>query len=225
MSILFEPYRIGAMEIKNRFVRSATYFGLSDEDGYVGERSVELMRTLARNEVGLIVTGYAFVARSGQVFADMNGITVDMTVDPFGEPIGTPVTSGGDAGMRELFSSHLSNVPRTEVQVGDTWTAVEKMPVNGMGDGMSLGEVSVTVTFEVLGFKKHAGRDCMVIGLEGEMDGPAGDSLRTIGAVLNMEVAMKGVIFFDYERGQMVRTAMDVDIEAGAVLKLPAALL
>ena len=77
MSILFEPYRIGAMEIKNRFVRSATYFGLSDEDGYVGERSVELMRTLARNEVGLIVTGYAFVARNGQVFADMNGIDAD----------------------------------------------------------------------------------------------------------------------------------------------------
>jgi len=77
VSILFEPCRIGAMEVKNRFVRSATYFGLSDEDGYVGERSVELMRTLARNEVGLIVTGYAFVAQSGQVFADMNGIDAD----------------------------------------------------------------------------------------------------------------------------------------------------
>ncbi len=77
MSMLFEPCRIGAMEVKNRFVRSATYFGLSDEDGYVGERSVELMRTLARNEVGLIVTGYAFVAQSGQVFADMNGIDAD----------------------------------------------------------------------------------------------------------------------------------------------------
>jgi 2,4-dienoyl-CoA reductase-like NADH-dependent reductase (Old Yellow Enzyme family) len=77
VSILFEPQRIGRIEIKNRFVRSATYYGLSDENGFMGDPSVELMRTLAGNDVGLIITGYAFVARSGQVFADMNGIDRD----------------------------------------------------------------------------------------------------------------------------------------------------
>jgi 2,4-dienoyl-CoA reductase-like NADH-dependent reductase (Old Yellow Enzyme family) len=77
VSVLFEPLRIGHLEIKNRFVRSATYYALADEDGYVGERSAELMRTLASNEVGLIISGYAFVAKSGQVFADMNGIDAD----------------------------------------------------------------------------------------------------------------------------------------------------
>ncbi len=77
MSILFEPQRIGRIEIKNRFVRSATYYGLSDEDGFASDPSVELMRTLASNDIGLIITGYAFVARSGQVFADMNGIDSD----------------------------------------------------------------------------------------------------------------------------------------------------
>jgi 2,4-dienoyl-CoA reductase-like NADH-dependent reductase (Old Yellow Enzyme family) len=74
VSILFEPQRIGRVELKNRFVRSATHYGLADENGHVGDPSVELMRTLAGNDVGLIITGYAFVARSGQVFADMNGI-------------------------------------------------------------------------------------------------------------------------------------------------------
>ncbi len=77
MSILFEPLRIGRIEIANRFVRSATYYGLAGADGCVGDASVELMRTLAMGEVGLIVTGYAFVARSGQCFADMNGIDRD----------------------------------------------------------------------------------------------------------------------------------------------------
>lgn len=77
MSVLFEPVRIGRMESRNRFVRSATYYGLADENGFVGDASVELMRRLARNEVGLIITGYAFVVRSGQVFADMNGIDSD----------------------------------------------------------------------------------------------------------------------------------------------------
>jgi 2,4-dienoyl-CoA reductase-like NADH-dependent reductase (Old Yellow Enzyme family) len=77
VSILFEPQRIGRIEIKNRFVRSATYYALSDENGFVSDASVDLMRTLASNDVGLIITGYAFVARSGQVFADMNGIDSD----------------------------------------------------------------------------------------------------------------------------------------------------
>jgi 2,4-dienoyl-CoA reductase-like NADH-dependent reductase (Old Yellow Enzyme family) len=77
MSVLFQPQRVGRIELKNRFVRSATYYGLADEAGHVGDLSVELMRTLASNDVGLIITGFAFVARSGQVFADMNGIDTD----------------------------------------------------------------------------------------------------------------------------------------------------
>jgi 2,4-dienoyl-CoA reductase-like NADH-dependent reductase (Old Yellow Enzyme family) len=77
VSVLFQPQRIGRIEIRNRLVRSATYYGLADERGRVGDASVELMKTLAGNAVGLIITGYAFVARSGQVFPDMNGIDSD----------------------------------------------------------------------------------------------------------------------------------------------------
>ena len=77
MSLLFEPLKIGRIEIQNRFVRSATYFGLADSNGCVGDLSVELMKNLAANRVGLIMTGYAYVDRTGQVFADMNGIDSD----------------------------------------------------------------------------------------------------------------------------------------------------
>jgi 2,4-dienoyl-CoA reductase-like NADH-dependent reductase (Old Yellow Enzyme family) len=77
VSVLFQPLRVGRIELKNRFVRSATYYGLADEAGHVGEPSARLMKTLASNDVGLIITGFAFVARSGQVFADMNGIDTD----------------------------------------------------------------------------------------------------------------------------------------------------
>ena len=74
MSILFEPMKIGNLEIKNRFVRSATYFALADDDGFIGQPSVDLMRTLAEGGVGLIVTGYAYIMKSGQCFIDQNGI-------------------------------------------------------------------------------------------------------------------------------------------------------
>jgi 2,4-dienoyl-CoA reductase-like NADH-dependent reductase (Old Yellow Enzyme family) len=77
MSILFEPLTLGNFEIKNRFVRSATYYGLSNTDGFIGNESIELMRELAKNEIGLIVTGYAYVLKNGQVVPDMNGIQDD----------------------------------------------------------------------------------------------------------------------------------------------------
>jgi 2,4-dienoyl-CoA reductase-like NADH-dependent reductase (Old Yellow Enzyme family) len=80
VSILFEPQRIGRLEIANRFVRSATHYGLADGDGCIGQPSVDLMKTLAGGNVGLIITGFAFVARDGQVFADMNGIDRDVQI-------------------------------------------------------------------------------------------------------------------------------------------------
>lgn len=83
MSILFEPFKIGNFEIKNRFVRSATYYALSDENGFPGEKSTALMKTLAENEVGLIVTGYAYVQKNGQCFIDMNGIQDDDHIPGF----------------------------------------------------------------------------------------------------------------------------------------------
>ncbi|MBU4318434.1 MAG: NADH:flavin oxidoreductase [Proteobacteria bacterium] len=77
MSKVFEPLKIGKLTIPNRFVRSATYYALSDANGYISDESVELMKTLAEGEVGLIITGYAFVSKQGQVFPDMNGIDED----------------------------------------------------------------------------------------------------------------------------------------------------
>ena len=77
MPEVFAPLEIGKLKIPNRFVRSATYFALSDKNGFISDESIHLMKTLAAGEIGLIITGYAFVSKQGQVFPDMNGIDVD----------------------------------------------------------------------------------------------------------------------------------------------------
>ena len=82
MSLLFEPARIGNFEIRNRFIRSATYFALSDPNGFISDAGVDLMKKLAVTNIGLIITGYAFVIKHGQVFPDMNGIDSDDHVAP-----------------------------------------------------------------------------------------------------------------------------------------------
>lgn len=66
MSILFTPVRIGSVLVPNRFVRSATHDYMATDEGHVTEAEVRLYRDLAEGEVGLIVTGHAFVQPSGK---------------------------------------------------------------------------------------------------------------------------------------------------------------
>jgi 2,4-dienoyl-CoA reductase-like NADH-dependent reductase (Old Yellow Enzyme family) len=63
---LFERTTINGMNLANRFVRSATWEGLADKEGSVTKRLCEMMVELAKGEVGLIISGYAFVSPDGQ---------------------------------------------------------------------------------------------------------------------------------------------------------------
>ncbi len=66
MATIFEPTSINKMNLKNRFVRSATWEGLAATDGSVTPGLTEKMVELAKGGVGLIFTGYTFVSRAGQ---------------------------------------------------------------------------------------------------------------------------------------------------------------
>jgi 2,4-dienoyl-CoA reductase-like NADH-dependent reductase (Old Yellow Enzyme family) len=77
MSILFTPMKIGKMEIKNRFVRSATNENLATEKGEVTDELIKAMSTLAKGEVGLIISGYMYIDPRGQTFKYMTGIYSD----------------------------------------------------------------------------------------------------------------------------------------------------
>ncbi|MBP1659737.1 MAG: 2,4-dienoyl-CoA reductase [Candidatus Aminicenantes bacterium] len=66
MSILYTPVKIGSVAIPNRFVRSATHDYMADDEGHVTDAHIRLYRALAEGEVGLIVTGHAYVQPSGQ---------------------------------------------------------------------------------------------------------------------------------------------------------------
>jgi len=77
MSILFEPMVIKGMELKNRFVRSATYDGYADHTGQVTDNQIQFFKDLARGGAGLIVTGIAHVHDSGQTSPIQNSVASD----------------------------------------------------------------------------------------------------------------------------------------------------
>jgi len=80
MSVLFEPFKIGSMEIRNRFMRSATTSYWSDERGIVRPEIIDLYRGLAEGGVGLIVKGHLYVTEQGKAHGGMAGISGDEQV-------------------------------------------------------------------------------------------------------------------------------------------------
>ena len=72
-----KPKKIGSLEIKNRFVRSATFEGMATEDGYVTDKHITLYEDLAKGGAGLIITGYSYVQESGQSFENQKGVSSD----------------------------------------------------------------------------------------------------------------------------------------------------
>lgn len=76
-SVLFTPISIGQVLIPNRFVRSATQDFMAEDDGSVTDRQVNLYSVLAEGEVGLIITGHAFVSPEGKASPRQIGLHDD----------------------------------------------------------------------------------------------------------------------------------------------------
>ncbi len=53
---LFQPVKIGSLELKNRYVMNAMHLGF-ENDSFVGKRTIDFYRERARGGVGLIIAG------------------------------------------------------------------------------------------------------------------------------------------------------------------------
>ena len=83
MGILFEPIKIQNMELRNRFVRSATFDGCGSKSGQVSEKQIKIFDELAKGGVGLIIAGITSVHPSGQRFQSQNSIDSDDCIPGF----------------------------------------------------------------------------------------------------------------------------------------------
>ena len=95
MSILFTPIKIGKMEIKNRFVRSATHEGMATEKGEVTDKLIKVMSALAKGEVGLIIPGYMYIDPVGQAAENQTGIYSDDLVPGLKKMVNAVHAEGG----------------------------------------------------------------------------------------------------------------------------------
>lgn len=77
MSKAFEKTSLSSLSLKNRIVRSATNEAKAGNDGAVTEHLIEYLADLARGQVGLIISGHAYVSPEGQASRRQLGIYAD----------------------------------------------------------------------------------------------------------------------------------------------------
>lgn len=77
MKTLFDTIQIGHVMLANRFVRSATWEGLCDNEGKVTHRLIDHYRALARGGTGLLISGYSYVRDDGKQLPGKMGISHD----------------------------------------------------------------------------------------------------------------------------------------------------
>jgi len=77
---LFDRTTLRGMELRNRFVHSATNEGMANEDGTMNDPLIRLREELAEGEVGLIIPGNAYVSEQGKSRPGQIGVQNDATI-------------------------------------------------------------------------------------------------------------------------------------------------
>lgn len=143
MTKLFESTTLNGMTLKNRFVRSATFEAMADENGTCKPELTNLLAELARGEVGLIITGFTFVSLVGRSRPGQTGIHKDELVPPLTELTRAVHKEGGTIVMQIMHAGCNSfSIPEGEYALGPS---PKNMPQGCECREMTKAEISETI--------------------------------------------------------------------------------
>jgi len=143
MPKLFETASINSMTLKNRFVRSATWVGLANQDGSCTQRLIDLTTKLAEGEVGLIISGFTFVSQDGHVDSSQMGIHNGDLLKGLSEMTEAVHQAGGTLAVQLMHGGLFADPQLTgQEALGPSVMATEKGP---MGREMTHAEIRLIV--------------------------------------------------------------------------------
>ena len=103
MPSLFDTLTINKMELRNRFIRSATCDSSGDA-GMVTDSLLRIYSELARGEIGLIISGGLFPKKDGQIIHGQIGAHVDESIPGLKKLVRTVHENGGNIAAQLLHS-------------------------------------------------------------------------------------------------------------------------
>ncbi len=107
-----QPAEIGGFVVKNRIIRSATYEGRCDGCGFPEESYRDLYVELARNDVGAMITGFAYITSAGRAMQPRQaGIESESKIRYFQEVTG-PVHALGSRIFLQIAHAGRQTSPR-----------------------------------------------------------------------------------------------------------------
>jgi len=156
-----KPKNIGLLEIKNRFVRSATFEAMATEDGYVTDKLVGLYKALAEGGVGLIISGLVYIQSNGQIFEHQAGIHKDEFIPGF-RKITEIVHKYGDNCKIALQIGHCGRQSRVVENTIAPSAVLEKL-TKKLPREMTIEEIQETIDAFAQGIRraKEAGFDAV----------------------------------------------------------------
>ena len=161
MSEIFETSFLGSMTLRNRTVRSATWEGLADKDGFVRPELVEMMAQLARNSVGLIIPGYLYVAPGGRGLPCQTGVWDDAHMEGLSQIAEAIHREGGTAAAQ---IAHAGG--RTRTQYNEGRTPVAPSAVEGFSFGETPREMTTAEITDMVSFFARAARRVKEAGFD-----------------------------------------------------------
>ena len=143
MSEIFESTTINGLTLKNRFVRSATFEAMADDNGICKTELVDLLAELARGDVGLIITGFTYVNLIGRSRFTQTGVHTDKLIPELTKLTTAVHQEGGKIVMQIMHAGCNSFIiPEGHYALGPSPI---KMPQGCECREMTKAEISETV--------------------------------------------------------------------------------
>lgn len=118
MKNMFDKINIGNLKLNNRFVRSATWEAMATEDGQMTPELLKVYEELSKNEVGLIITGYANILEEERPNPKMMGIYNDDFIEQYLSLTETVHDKGSKIIMQIVYGGTNTRNPKNKLILG-----------------------------------------------------------------------------------------------------------
>ncbi len=114
---LFEEAYIGKCKLANRIIRSATFEGMADKNGYPTVSYINLYKLLANNGIGAIITGFVFISQQGKAMQPGQAGIISASLIPYYQKVTREVHDRGGKIFMQLAHAGRQTLQNVTQQI------------------------------------------------------------------------------------------------------------